>query len=50
LTIERVELLRGGFHDALWIDWGGERLDERGVGKRVRWWSEKRFGKAFGPQ
>jgi integrase len=50
LTVERNELLRGRSHDALWIDWvGGKPLDERGVDKRVRWRSEKRFGTAFGP-
>jgi integrase len=49
LTIERLELLGAGSQGALWINWGGEPLDERGVDKRVRWRSEKRFGKAFGP-
>jgi integrase len=49
LTVERIELRGTGSTDALWINWGGEPLDERGVDKRVRWRSEKRFGKAFGP-
>ena len=49
LTVERIELQGIGSQDALWINWVGEPLDERGVDKRVRWRSEKRFDKAFGP-
>ncbi|MGC5198084.1 hypothetical protein [Aphanothece microscopica] len=37
--------------DAMWINWSGEPLGIIGVAKRIRWWSEKRFGQgeAFGP-
>jgi integrase len=49
LTVERVELLRGQQHDALWIDWSGTPLYEIGVAKRVRWRSKKQFGWEFGP-
>lgn len=46
---ERVELLQGATHDALWVNWGGEPLGYRGVEKRIRWRSQKRYGQAFGP-
>jgi integrase len=49
LMVERIELLEGHSSDALWINWNRTLLDERGVDKRVRWRSAKRFGKAFGP-
>jgi integrase len=49
LTVERIELLQGHLHDSLWIDWSGEPLGEIGVAKRVRWRSEKKFDREFGP-
>ena len=51
VEVERVELLGGRIEDALWIGWDGEALRPHGIEKRIRWWSEKRFGKgaAFGP-
>jgi hypothetical protein len=30
LTVERIELLQGRSHDALWVGWVGALLDERG--------------------
>jgi hypothetical protein len=37
--------------DAFWVNWGGERLGEAGLTKRLYWRSEKRFGREgrFGP-
>lgn len=49
LTRERTELLQGRACAALWVNWSGEPLGYRGIDKRIRWWSAKRFGKAFGP-
>jgi len=49
VAVERQELLQGQQHDWFWVGWDGSRLDYRGVEKRVRWWSGKEFGKAFGP-
>jgi hypothetical protein len=51
VEIERAELLAGRVEDSLWINWDGRPLRTRGAEKRVRWWSEKRFGKgrSFGP-
>lgn len=51
IEIERQELLAGKAHDAFWVNWGGDALGKRGLEKRVRWWSEKRYGKGevFGP-
>jgi site-specific recombinase XerD len=46
---ERTELLQGRRTAALWINWSGEPLGYRGIDKRIRWWSAKRFGTAFGP-
>ncbi|ATR19365.1 Hypothetical protein RMHFA_05209 (plasmid) [Roseomonas mucosa] len=48
---ERLELLVGRASEAFWINWGGEPLGARGLEKRIRWLSEKRFGKdgVFGP-
>lgn len=46
---ERMELLQGAAHDWLWVNWGGEPLGYRGIDKRIRWLSAKRFGTAFGP-
>ncbi len=42
--VERRELLNGARSDAFWINWGGEKLEEKGVDKRIRWQSAKRFG------
>lgn len=42
--IERHELLAGHDRNAFWINWGGEKLEEKGLDKRIRWLSEKRFG------
>ncbi|MDT8333182.1 hypothetical protein RQ831_19195 [Roseomonas gilardii] len=51
LAQERLELLGGRASDAFWINWGGEPLGARGLEKRIRWLSEKHFGKdgVFGP-
>lgn len=51
VEVERAEMLAGKVEDALWINWDGRQLRTRGVDKRIRWWSEKRFGKgaSFGP-
>jgi hypothetical protein len=49
LEVERRELLKGQSHDAFWVNWNGDPLGEVGVEKRIRWHSEKKFGKAFGP-
>ncbi len=49
LSVERTKLLAGQQHDWLWVNWDGNRLDRRGIDKRIRWWSAKRFGTAFGP-
>jgi hypothetical protein len=51
VAVERAELLAGRRDEALWIGWDGRAMGERGVEKRIRWWSAKRFGKgaAFGP-
>jgi hypothetical protein len=49
LAVERVELLQGCQHDWFWVNWNGEPLGYRGIDKRIRWLSEKRFGTAFGP-
>jgi site-specific recombinase XerC len=51
LAVERQELLAGRLETAFWLNWSGRRLGLRGVEKRIRWWSEKRFGKegTFGP-
>jgi hypothetical protein len=49
IQVERVELLNGQTHDAFWVNWDGKPLDYRGIDKRIRWWSAKRFGKSFGP-
>jgi len=49
LDVEREELLQGQQHTWFWVNWGGDRLDYRGIDKRIRWLSEKEFGKAFGP-
>jgi len=49
VAVERQELLQGQQHDWFWVGWDGSRLDYRGVEKRIRWRSEKEFGKAFGP-
>ena len=50
VEVERQELLNGARSDAFWINWGGEKLEEKGVDKRIRWLSAKRFGpgNAFG--
>ena len=50
VTVERVELLAGKASDAFWINWGGQPLGERGIEKRIRWHSTKKFGPkgAFG--
>ena len=50
VAVERQELLAGKSHDALWVNWNGDVLGRRGVEKRARWRTEKRFGHAFGPQ
>lgn len=51
VEVERAEMLAGKVEAALWINWDGRPLQTRGVEKRIRWWSEKRFGKgaSFGP-
>ena len=49
LEIERRELLAGQDHDAFWINWDGAPLGYRGIDKRIRWLSVKKFGFAFGP-
>jgi hypothetical protein len=51
LSVERAELLGGRAGDAVWINWGGTTLGLRGLEKRIRWWSAKRFGteSVFGP-
>jgi hypothetical protein len=51
VTVERIELLAGNASDALWINWGGKPLGERGIEKRIRWHSAKKFGPegGFGP-
>lgn len=51
VEVERAEMLAGRVEEALWINWDGRPLGTRGVEKRIRWWSEKRFGKgaSFGP-
>lgn len=51
VEVERTETLAGKVEDALWINWDSRPLGTRGVEKRIRWWSEKRFGKgaSFGP-
>jgi site-specific recombinase XerD len=51
VEVERAEMLGGKVEEALWINWDGRPLQTRGVEKRIRWWSEKRFGKgaSFGP-
>lgn len=48
--VERQQLLDGARSDAFWINWGGEKLEEKGIDKRIRWLSAKRFGpeNAFG--
>ena len=48
---ERLELLDGRASEAFWINWGGKPLADIGLAKRIRWLSEKRFGKdgVFGP-
>ena len=48
---ERLELLGGHASEAFWINWDGEPLADIGLAKRIRWLSEKRFGKdgVFGP-
>ncbi|HQT59667.1 MULTISPECIES: hypothetical protein [unclassified Acidiphilium] len=49
LEIERQELLAGEAHDAFWVNWDGAPLGYRGIDKRIRWLSVKKFGFAFGP-
>jgi hypothetical protein len=49
LAVERRELLGSAENDAFWVNWGGKPLGLEGVGFRIRWWSEKKFGEAFGP-
>jgi integrase len=51
LAVERVELLNGGETQAFWVNWKGKPLRTRGLEKRIRWCSEKRFGpeRTFGP-
>lgn len=49
IKVERQELLAGQVHDAFWVNWDGAPLRYRGIDKRIRWLSAKRFGKAFGP-
>ncbi|WP_439598188.1 hypothetical protein [Falsiroseomonas sp.] len=51
VEVERAEMLAGRCEDALWISWDGQPLRAIGVAKRIRWWSEKRFGpyESFGP-
>lgn len=51
VEVERAEVLGGQVEEALWINWDGRPLRTRGIEKRIRWWSEKRFGKgaSFGP-
>lgn len=51
VDVERAELLAGHSEDGLWINWDGQPLRASGVSKRIRWWSEKRFGanRSFGP-
>jgi site-specific recombinase XerD len=51
VEVERAELLGGRIDDAFWIDWTGSAMLPRGIEKRIRWWSAKKFGKAqaFGP-
>jgi hypothetical protein len=48
LETERAELLGSRRSEALWVNWDGQRLGYRGVDKRIRWQSAKRFGKPFG--
>lgn len=49
ISVERVELLRGGTHDAVWIGKHGTVLKKNAVGSRIWRLSIKRFGVAFGP-
>jgi integrase len=51
LAVERAELLGNASSDAFWINWGGKPLGKRGLDKRIRWLSEKRYGRddVFGP-
>lgn len=46
VEVERQELLGGNQSDAFWINWGGKPLREKGLDKRIRWHSAKRFGQA----
>jgi site-specific recombinase XerD len=50
MDVERRELLADNTSDAFWINWGGKPLREKGLDKRIRWQSAKRFGaaEAFG--
>ncbi len=49
LAVERVTLLSGQRHDAFWVKQGGSALGAVALAHRVRWWSGRRFGSAFGP-
>ncbi len=49
LEVERRELLAGHAHDSFWVNWDGAPLGYRGIDKRIRWLSPKKFGFAFGP-
>jgi hypothetical protein len=44
VAVERCELLGDRATDAFWVNWGGERLEEKGLDKRIHWQSAKRFG------
>ena len=44
VDVERRELLNGASSGAFWINWGGDKLEEKGLDKRIRWRSAKRFG------
>ncbi|WP_158537369.1 site-specific integrase [Humitalea rosea] len=50
VQVERRELLDGSDSTAFWINWSGRKLEEKGLRKRIRWHSAKRFGEdgAFG--
>ncbi|MEI6159549.1 MAG: hypothetical protein WCP77_06935 [Roseococcus sp.] len=50
MDVERRELLDSNTSDAAWINWAGKPLQEKGLDKRIRWLSAKRFGEteAFG--
>jgi hypothetical protein len=51
VEVERAELLAGQVEDALWVNWDGKPLGKDAIAQRIRWRSEKKFGKAgtFGP-